>query len=556
MSSVQWVQPSPLWERWGNSPKPWLAEFHGDRFVPEFLELMGGHAPGRTPADLDGHRPTPTGNALKLFQPLHGWYYLVTGSLVCRQLGLPDRSVARQDGERTSFVLRRLAPTALGFQEQGWARGVGWQPVAGPTLLPGEERLPMHPVPVCSGAAAGKRATAPLGGCEGRTVHFGYVPVDSREKYIEKYLTPSGNPTADLQAYAEALAAEPSEGDYRLGEFDARILSVWRGLFVDPVTGAALPFPLSDEQKHPASLYLILDLGDFMQRTLPGLFDAIVRNDRSAVTGKRRDLFDELGRIYASTATPTATGSISLAAALRELRTPIDYYPLVHGEGTEPTKRYNLRDAPPAPPAGAITVNAGYLGYKRANGVVTEGQFHLRVREALEEEKAERKAKGEPWLPAGGEIAGLLADQVKLDPPTGDRYCLRLVYEYDPCPPVLSDPSDPFTFAKVLDPDAPTRHLRIELPSLKDLRKFKHGVGMEMPPDLRNVMDRVNKGMLDGGGLAAGSGGWELGMICSFSISIITLVAFIVMFIFLILLNIVFWWLPFLKICLPIPKKK
>ena len=32
------------------------------------------------------------------------------------------------------------------------------------------------------------------------------------------------------------------------------------------------------------------------------------------------------------------------------------------------------------------------------------------------------------------------------------------------------------------------------------------------------------------------------------------LVAFIVMFIFLILLNIVFWWLPFLKICFPIPK--
>ena len=36
---------------------------------------------------------------------------------------------------------------------------------------------------------------------------------------------------------------------------------------------------------------------------------------------------------------------------------------------------------------------------------------------------------------------------------------------------------------------------------------------------------------------------------------IIFLVAFIVMFIFLILLNIIFWWLPFLKICFPIPVK-
>jgi hypothetical protein len=50
-----------------------------------------------------------------------------------------------------------------------------------------------------------------------------------------------------------------------------------------------------------------------------------------------------------------------------------------------------------------------------------------------------------------------------------------------------------------------------------------------------------------------GDPGWTLGMICSFSIPIITLCAFIVLMIFIQLLNIVFWWLPFLKICLPIP---
>jgi hypothetical protein len=27
------------------------------------------------------------------------------------------------------------------------------------------------------------------------------------------------------------------------------------------------------------------------------------------------------------------------------------------------------------------------------------------------------------------------------------------------------------------------------------------------------------------------------------------------MFIFLILFNIIFWWLPFLRICFPVPKK-
>ena len=154
------------------------------------------------------------------------------------------------------------------------------------------------------------------------------------------------------------------------------------------------------------------------------------------------------------------------------------------------------------------------------------------------------------------ELAGLLRDQVKVDLPGDERqtYFLRLIYEAGPCVQVVSAPTSPFTFAKFFDPEAPARHIRIELPSPADLRKFKRGVGMEMPSELRNLMDRVNKGMLDGGGLGP-TPGWELAMICSFSIPIITLVAFIVMFIFLIALNFIFWWLPFLKICFPIPRR-
>jgi hypothetical protein len=37
----------------------------------------------------------------------------------------------------------------------------------------------------------------------------------------------------------------------------------------------------------------------------------------------------------------------------------------------------------------------------------------------------------------------------------------------------------------------------------------------------------------------------------SLSIPIITICAMIILFIFLNLLNIVFWWLPFVKICFP-----
>jgi hypothetical protein len=39
---------------------------------------------------------------------------------------------------------------------------------------------------------------------------------------------------------------------------------------------------------------------------------------------------------------------------------------------------------------------------------------------------------------------------------------------------------------------------------------------------------------------------------CSFSIPIITICALLVLMIFISLLNIVFWWAPFLKLCFPI----
>ena len=45
--------------------------------------------------------------------------------------------------------------------------------------------------------------------------------------------------------------------------------------------------------------------------------------------------------------------------------------------------------------------------------------------------------------------------------------------------------------------------------------------------------------------------GFNLGMICSLSIPIITICALILLMIIVSLLNIVFWWLPFFKICFP-----
>jgi hypothetical protein len=126
------------------------------------------------------------------------------------------------------------------------------------------------------------------------------------------------------------------------------------------------------------------------------------------------------------------------------------------------------------------------------------------------------------------------------------------VFEHPGGCPVVSAPSHPFELAGPLDADAPARKILLQMPDITNMRAFKRGVAIEMPPALNAMLQRITPDILKGNPPAP-NGGVGLGWICSFSLQIIFLVAFIVMFIFLLLLNIVFWWMAFLKICFPIP---
>ena len=134
-------------------------------------------------------------------------------------------------------------------------------------------------------------------------------------------------------------------------------------------------------------------------------------------------------------------------------------------------------------------------------------------------------------------------------------YVLRLVYDRGPhCDPILSEPTQPFKLARAVDPNAPARLVRIQAPSvrLQDLRKYAQGVGIQMSGDLNKVMNRVGPNLLKGEGLD--TGGTGIAMVCTFSLQILFIIALVLVFVFAIVLNIVFWWLAFLRICLPIPK--
>jgi len=137
---------------------------------------------------------------------------------------------------------------------------------------------------------------------------------------------------------------------------------------------------------------------------------------------------------------------------------------------------------------------------------------------------------------------------------------VRLVYERPRCPEnqrlTVSEPTRAFRLAHFHDPDAPFRDNRIVLPidtSIEGLRKFPKAVRIEVSKQLRTQMERIQAIKLSDIEKKdiPGEKALDLGMVCSLSIPIITICALILMMIIISLLNIVFFWVPLFKICLP-----
>jgi hypothetical protein len=138
------------------------------------------------------------------------------------------------------------------------------------------------------------------------------------------------------------------------------------------------------------------------------------------------------------------------------------------------------------------------------------------------------------------------------------RYVVRAFLRMKPrgpCPgkTLWSDYSEPFVIAPWYEGGGtPTQ---IVLPDLigdrKLLKSLKPNVSFILPPALQNLMAGSAKDMLDG---KQGNGNSTIGWICSFSIPVITLCAFIVLNIFLSLFDLFLGWMMSIKICIPFPK--
>jgi hypothetical protein len=128
------------------------------------------------------------------------------------------------------------------------------------------------------------------------------------------------------------------------------------------------------------------------------------------------------------------------------------------------------------------------------------------------------------------------------------------------CPPETwwSPYSQRFTIAPWHETNSKVPPTQISLPDItrESLKALKPNVAFVMPPALYDLIGKSSLDkFLDGSAEKGESGGLTIEWICSFSLPIITLCAFIALNILLGMFNIIFNWMFFIKICLPIPKR-
>jgi len=670
---IQWHSAPPLWrlalQDSGAPPlrfdRPAILRFSGDNFMDQLSATLARDAsrlaefavrqetwrdsPGSTvgwlpQSDFLAEDPP------KLYQPAHNRFYLITGGLVCRTFGLPDRLVDPGKGHAVSLLMRRLAPkqnvnfdpkNSDTYDELGWVgnrQKGGWAFVSSPetVAVDGEERLPLFP-----SAFQDRDRT--------RRIWAGLIPAGGRELYESGAAPePSANTAGDrlsdpraatFQAEvtdalstlskmtASPVAAVAAQLGFTLVSFSdflqRELLAVWNVLggnaslsgapdtIADALRNTSINASIAANSRTWASLLLSAAGSPFrtalFSGTIPSPIDGFTRDQICAgatavlasgggepgwlalvdeATGDHRvaELKSILTEYFATL--PNLPPSFSAAAYQEKLMLallPLAAY-MQRELGTVWSKISN-----PTQAISLSTEESALATYLQANQIrstswasllveaaanrprIESGVFDRRlkaIKQSFTRSEIETMAAGL----SGGGLASLAAAAFLSVPvlvpvagsapaPGETFYVGRLIYEDPICRrTVVSKPSRPFRLAEFYDPDAPVRPTRIRLPvdtSFEGLRKFPKAVTMLMSDQLRRqtaqARDAGLKGLSDGG--SGSDPGPGLGLICSFSIPIITICAMILLMIIVQLLNIIFWWIPLFRICLPLNLK-
>lgn len=561
--------------------------------------------------------------ALKLYQPAHQRFYLVTACLVCGLPGLPDHALHTARQERVSYVVRRMyqKPSAPGqpagpIEEYAFvatAHGNGWQKVSSAEeLVENEAQLPLFAVNFFE--SDGRR----------RRLFGGMIPVGKREAYMgagtftpatNGNSAPNSTPKTARKIHFRMQVTEPWKNLLRTADDDARTLSSV-SLAETPPSQQVQEDTLKKESRQSVqtlSWYILLDFVKYLQLYLPQVWSAVLAKDKTRLNQQGANLYDALAGMQfgapqisvlrGGTSYTPAQFASSLLDALSLMGKPdlADPTKLFWEEKLDTVATAYDREKSPIDPdwpdflypladlAVAVPLPGPVSGSPSSGEEADEGDGlpiigvspTLAANQALVDKLAVLIVRALPTDSINATPPPPLASQPVLDTREG-TFVIRCVYERPVCgpldPPLLSETSALFQMAGFFDPDAPARPIRIALPldtSPAGLRKFDKNTAFMISDQLCGQMQRL-KGItfadlvlsvlpwpfhksLSVGAPEIGpckSGPEALGMICTLSIPIITICALILLFIIVLLLDIIFKWIPFFIMCFPLPRFK
>lgn len=521
---------------------PLIVERRDQEFVDGLLADLGD--PSRHAALL-ASTPKRDGTTMRVFQPLQRVFNMVVLEAFCDVPGQPRVDPSQIDS--SGFVLRRVDGTRhLAWLKAG-TRVFGWEAVdedldpaqdrrAGAVTLGHpwlDARAPSQRRIRTAGSArlanAGELVgediqplfVAPPDVCKraGRTLLFGNLRVASGE-LSEAPATP---PAFGTDAQERALLADQLVTYLREGGSRRFPVPAGRSFSSEDARRAAQSAPGAPSSALTRNEYDALDatLG-LLLRQLHTEFDAFGSGTGAAA------LRSALGKLRVETDVAASNGR----AARIDYRNALDFLSDARDVLIDalPGKRVDIPDR-----FGAVA-QATAAAIFDATLTCLQQQF-ARV------------------LPAAGRFE---RTRNGAEPQFAVRAFVRLKSGQPGCPGrlVWSRYSEAFTIADWFESSGAAIPV-IPMPDLMDreqLKRVRPSVAFALPPRLAALLKNDPKDLRDGKGDSGN--GLGLGWICAFSLPIITLCAFIVLNIFLQLFNLIFFWLPALKICVPVPKAK
>ena len=491
---------------------------------------------------------------LRVFQPVHRTFNVALVELSCDEYGVPPLDPKKIDS--AGIVVRRVQKTNLDSKNgapmacnEGWmsSKGAlkGWM-----SLEPSAEDLDPDPTkrpePYHAGTPAllallRKAAAPPMS--EATTSLFAITP-DARAK-IGRTLMYAVVPCSS----SERTEASDSMAEQKRHQYDPQDVADQMPPFFKQSTGWRND-TIGGEKWAAKS-----DPSDGSVRGLDSVDQQVARTDIGSIDNKISKYVDNLRKIQIQYDLFGDDGA-ELRAAIEHLR--VYYDTAKHTDKIGRPAIDHLREAcdrlvssteqPPVnPPSGwtPSTPSPSWFRMPTRWGAVSKD-------EAGAISKAVTKT-------LTAHLNAFLAPEGRFDD-VNARYVVRAfarIKRDDGCPPKLiwSDPTPPFQIVPWFE-TGPTPPPVVVMPEVTpgNIRKFKPNVAFKMPSSLFDFLNKnAPKDLLAGQGSQGGDNGFD--WICGFNIPIITLCAFIVLYIFLQLLNIVFWWMAFIKICIPIPRR-